>query len=201
MSAHRRIAGVDEAGRGPLAGPVVAAAVVLADNRPIAGVRDSKKLTPRRREALAADIRTQALCWQIAWASPSEIDTHNILNASLLAMSRAMLALQPAPEHVIVDGNRCPQVGPCAFSLEAVVGGDRDVPAVSAASILAKEYRDAWMLMYHERYPQYGFDRHKGYPTKQHLDSLEVHGPSPIHRYTFAPVRRCVPPRPERAPG
>ncbi|MEM9057651.1 MAG: ribonuclease HII, partial [Pseudomonadota bacterium] len=132
--------------------------------------------------------------WRIAWADPREIDRLNILQASLLAMRRAVRALRPLPDHVIVDGNRCPVLGDAPLTVEAIVGGDRLVPAVSAASILAKEFRDAWMLRYHARYPKYGFDRHKGYPTRQHLERLEAHGPCPIHRYTFGPVKRCAPP-------
>ena len=193
----RHIAGVDEAGRGPLAGPVVAAAVILTAGTAVQGLKDSKALSAARRAELAIAIKANAVAWQVAWADAREIDTVNILQASLLAMRRAVLALEPMPDHVIVDGNRCPDLGRAPCTVEAVVGGDRHVEVVSAASILAKEYRDAWMLRYHERYPQYGFDQHKGYPTKRHLASLKAHGPCPIHRYTFGPVRRCEPHKPE----
>lgn len=186
----RHVAGVDEAGRGPLAGPVVAAAVMLPPDCAIKGVKDSKALSAARRAELVAVIKASAVSWQIAWADAAEIDDVNILQASLLAMRRAVLGLTTVPQHVMVDGNRCPDFGQAAFTVEAVIGGDRQVQAISAASILAKEYRDAWMLGYHKRYPEYGFDRHKGYPTRQHLASLEAHGPCPIHRYTFGPVRR-----------
>ena len=181
-----RIAGVDEAGRGPLAGPVVAAAVVLDPRRPIDGLRDSKQLTAARRRELAVMIRASALAYAVAQASVAEIDRLNILQASLLAMRRAIEALKPAADLVLVDGNRLPMI---AISARAIVGGDAIEPAISAASILAKTHRDALMLRLHARYPQYGFARHFGYPTPQHLALLNELGPCAVHRRTFAPVR------------
>ncbi len=185
------VCGVDEAGRGPLAGPVVAAAVILDPRRPIAGLNDSKKLSARRREALAAEIRGQALAWAVAAASVEEIDRINILQASLLAMQRAVAALPDghglASGLVMIDGNRCPQL---PYPVEAVVGGDGRIAAIAAASILAKTVRDAGMVELHAAYPQYGFDRHMGYPTAQHLAALREHGASPEHRRSFAPVAR-----------
>lgn len=186
----RLIAGVDEAGRGPLAGPVVAAAVILDPGRPIAGLADSKKLSARRREALAEAIRAQALAWAVASADVAEIDELNILQASLLAMRRAVLALRPQAAHALIDGNRCPQGLPC--TAEAVVGGDARVESISAASILAKVERDAEMMRLHARYPEYDFARHKGYPTAAHLDALARFGPSVCHRSSFAPVRKAL---------
>lgn len=182
-----RVCGVDEAGRGPLAGPVVAAAVILDPARPIAGLNDSKKLSARKREALALTIREQALAWAVANASVEEIDRLNILHASLLAMQRAVAALQVVPERALIDGNRCPQL---AMPAEAVVQGDAKVASIAAASILAKTVRDAGMLALHARYPQYGFDRHMGYPTAAHCAALAAHGASPVHRKSFAPVAR-----------
>lgn len=181
------LAGVDEAGRGPLAGPVVAAAVILNPECPISGLADSKKLSGRRREALAEKIREHALGWAVAHATVQEIEQINILHASLLAMRRAVLALQPQAEHALIDGNRCPEL-PC--TAEAVVGGDASVEAISAASILAKVARDAEMRRLHELYPEYDFARHKGYPTRQHLEALARHGPSECHRMSFSPVRK-----------
>ena len=181
-----RIAGVDEAGRGPLAGPVVAAAVVLDPRRPIDGLRDSKQLTAARRRELAIAIRATALAYAVAQASVAEIDRLNILQASLLAMRRAIEALKPSADLVLVDGNRLPMI---AISARAIVGGDAIEPAISAASILAKTHRDALMLALHARYPQYGFARHFGYPTPQHLALLNELGPCAVHRRTFAPVR------------
>ena len=179
------IAGVDEAGRGPLAGPVTAAAVILDPARPIAGLADSKKLSPARRERLAEEIRAKSLAWALGRADIAEIDRLNILQAALLAMQRAVAALSVAPDKVLVDGNRCPKlVCPCA----AIVKGDASVPAISAASILAKVARDAELRELHDRYPQYDFTRHKGYPTAAHLDALRRHGPCPEHRRSFAPV-------------
>jgi len=179
------IAGVDEAGRGPLAGPVIAAAVILDPARPIPGLADSKTLGPARRERLAAAVRTQSLAWALGRADVAEIDRLNILQAALLAMRRAVAALNVAPEKVLVDGNRCPRLNcPC----EAIVKGDAIVPAISAASILAKVARDAELLQLHERYPHYDFARHKGYPTAAHLAALRRHGPCPEHRRSFAPV-------------
>ncbi|MEI2780044.1 MAG: ribonuclease HII [Candidatus Competibacter sp.] len=179
------IAGVDEAGRGPLAGPVTAAAVILDPARPIAGLADSKKLSPARRERLAEEIRAKSLAWALGRADIAEIDRLNILQAALLAMQRAVAALSVAPDKVLVDGNRCPKlVCPCA----AIVKGDASVPAISAASILAKVARDAELRELHDRYPQYDFARHKGYPTAAHLAALRRHGPCPEHRRSFAPV-------------
>lgn len=179
------IAGVDEVGRGPLAGPVVAAAVILDPAQPIVGLADSKKLSAARRERLAAEIRTKALAWALGRAEVSEIDRFNILQASLLAMRRAVSALPVVPAKVLVDGNRCPRLAcPC----EAIVKGDATVPAISAASILAKVVRDAELCQLHQRYPHYDFGRHKGYPTALHLEALRRHGPCPEHRRSFAPV-------------
>jgi len=185
------VCGVDEAGRGPLAGPVVAAAVILDPSNPIFGLNDSKKLSAKRREALAIEIRAKALAWAVAEASVEEIDRINILQASLLAMQRAVNALGIAPERALIDGNRCPKL-PCPA--EAIVGGDGKVASIAAASILAKTVRDAGMLELHQRYPQYGFDRHMGYPTALHLESLQEHGVSPIHRRSYAPVARLLTP-------
>lgn len=189
LSSGARVAGVDEAGRGPLAGDVFAAAVILDPQRLPTGLRDSKKLTARRREALADSVRNHALAWSIARASVAEIDTLNILHASLLAMRRAVEALQPVPEVVLVDGNRLPDWTWRGF---AVVGGDDLVAAISAASILAKVARDAAMLDLDARYPGYGFAAHKGYPTPTHLEALRRLGASPVHRRSFAPVRDVV---------
>lgn len=180
------VCGVDEAGRGPLAGPVVAAAVILDPARPIAGLNDSKKLSAKKREALAIEIRTHALAWAVAEAGLEEIDRLNILHASMLAMQRAVSALNVAPDLALIDGNRCPPGLPCRA--EAVVGGDALVASIAAASILAKTVRDAGMLELHAEYPQYGFDRHMGYPTPAHLFALRQHGPCAVHRRSFAPV-------------
>ena len=184
------IAGVDEVGRGPLAGPVVAAAVILDPARPIASLADSKTLSPLRREQLAVEIRAKALAWALGRAEVAEIDRINILQASLLAMQRAVAALSIVPEQALVDGNRCPRLAcPC----RAIVKGDATVPAISAASILAKVARDAEMGELHERYPQYGFSQHKGYPTAAHRDALRCFGPCPEHRRSFAPVAAVLP--------
>ncbi|MBN9338848.1 MAG: ribonuclease HII [Comamonadaceae bacterium SCN 68-20] len=183
------IAGVDEAGRGPLAGPVVAAAVILDDQRPIAGLADSKKLSPARREALFDEIRAHALCCSIAEASVEEIDRLNILQATLLAMRRAVQGLRLKPVMVLVDGNRLPVLDVPA---EAIVKGDARVQAISAASILAKVHRDRWCAQLHERYPQYGFAGHKGYGTAAHMAALRAHGACPEHRRTFAPVAQLL---------
>ena len=183
------VCGVDEAGRGPLAGPVVAAAVILDPENPIAGLNDSKKLSAKRREALAIEIRAKALAWAVSEASVEEIDQINILQASLLAMQRAVRSLTIAPERALIDGNRCPEL-PCPA--EAIIGGDGKVASIAAASILAKTVRDAGMLELHQRYPQYGFDRHMGYPTALHLAALQEHGVSPIHRRSYAPVARLL---------
>ena len=181
------VAGVDEAGRGPLAGPVVAAAVILDDLHPIAGLADSKKLTAARREALFDDIRAKALCCSIAEASVEEIDRLNILQATLLAMRRAVLGLRLKPKMVLVDGNRLPTLD---MPAEAIVKGDALVPAISAASILAKVYRDRWCVQVDAQYPQYGFAGHKGYGTAAHMAALHEHGACSHHRRSFAPVAR-----------
>jgi len=183
------ICGVDEAGRGPLAGPVSAAAVILDDANPIAGLADSKKLSERQREQLAPVIRERALAWAVAWAEVEEIDQLNILQATLLAMRRAVLALPVQPQQVLVDGLHCPQTG--LFS-QAIVRGDSKVAAISAASILAKTARDKLMLQLHQQYPQYGFADHKGYPTAAHLAALREHGVSGVHRRSFKPVREML---------
>lgn len=180
------VAGVDEAGRGPLAGPVCAAAVILDPARPIVGLADSKTLSPARREALDAEIRARSLSWAIAWSSAEEIDRINILQASLLAMQRAVAALAVRPGRVLVDGNRCPDLD---CETRAVIGGDGSVPSIGAASILAKVARDRLMRDLDRRFPGYGFAGHKGYPTKVHLQALRVLGPCPEHRRSFGPVR------------
>jgi ribonuclease HII len=182
----RVICGVDEAGRGPLAGPVYAAAVVLDADRPVPGLADSKKLSAGTRDRLAHLIRERARAWSVAEASVEEIDALNILRATLLAMRRAVEQLALAPDEVWVDGLHCPAV---AMATRAVVRGDALVPEISAASILAKTARDALMLALHDRYPEYGFDRHKGYPTAEHLQALRRHGASEVHRRSFEPVR------------
>ena len=184
-----RVCGVDEAGRGPLAGPVYAAAVILDPARPIRGLRDSKQIPAATRERLAAHIRERALAYAIAYATVEEIDRINILQASLLAMRRAVEALALTPDHVLVDGNRLPVL---AVTCEAIIRGDAKIASISAASILAKTARDALMIALHDSYPQYGFDHHMGYPTPHHLDCLNRHGASPIHRKTFAPVRTVL---------
>lgn len=189
LAGGQRIAGVDEAGRGPLAGGVYAAAVVLDPERPLPGIRDSKKLSAARREALAAAVRSRALAWSVASASVAEIDSLNILQASLLAMRRAVEALALPPDAVLVDGNRLPE---WPWRAIAVVGGDALVPAISAASILAKVERDAEMQRLDLCYPDYGFAAHKGYPTPAHLAALRRLGPSAVHRMSFAPVRAAV---------
>ncbi|WP_042423884.1 ribonuclease HII [Comamonas granuli] len=183
------VAGVDEAGRGPLAGPVVAAAVVLDELQPIAGLADSKKLTALRRARLYDEIRAKALCCSIAEASVEEIDRLNILQATLLAMRRAVQGLRLRPALVLVDGNRLPVLDVPA---EAIVQGDARVAAISAASILAKVHRDRWCAQVHAQYPQYGFDAHKGYGTAAHLQALRAHGACPLHRRSFAPVAQCL---------
>lgn len=191
MSTAPRIAGVDEAGRGPLAGPVVAAAVILDPRRPVHGLADSKQLTPEIRERLAARIREQAVAWSVAWADAGEIDCLNILEATLLAMRRALLRLPIRPTGVLVDGNRLPRLADLGLEAgaRAIVRGDQSEPAISAASILAKTWRDAQMCRLHERYPGFGLDEHKGYPTRTHVAALRVQGPSAVHRRTFAPCR------------
>ena len=183
------IAGVDEAGRGPLAGPVYAAAVILNHARPISGLADSKKLTAARREALFDVIRRDALSWAIASATVEEIDTINILQASLLAMQRAVEALARQPQQILVDGLYCPKV---TMPARAIVNGDSKEPAISAASILAKVARDCEMQKLHAQYPQYGFDAHKGYGTAMHRAALAVHGVSPVHRHSYAPIKELL---------
>ncbi|MEJ2575545.1 MAG: ribonuclease HII [Gammaproteobacteria bacterium] len=184
------VCGLDEAGRGPLAGPVVAAAVVLDERDPIVGLADSKQLAESRRVLLAREIRGRALAWALGRAEVEEIDRLNILQASLLAMRRALDGLGRLPDKALVDGNRLPRGMPCAA--EAVIGGDARVSCISAASILAKVARDREMVELDARFPGYGLAAHKGYPTKAHLAALEVLGPSLIHRRSFAPVRRCL---------
>ena len=184
------VCGIDEAGRGPLAGSVVAAAVVLDPARPIAGLADSKKLSAAARERLAPLIRENALAWALGEASAAEIDEINILQATFLAMRRALEALSVRPTHALIDGNRIPPGLFC--SAEAIVKGDAKEPAISAASILAKTHRDAQLLELDRVYPQYGFARHMGYPTAAHLEALRVHGPSPVHRRSFAPVAQSL---------
>ena len=183
------VAGVDEAGRGPLAGPVVAAAVILDELKPIAGLNDSKKLTEKRREKLYDEILAKALCCSIAEATVQEIDSLNILQATLLAMRRAVDGLRLKPVKVLVDGNRLPVLDVRA---EAIVQGDAKVQAISAASILAKVHRDRLCDELHQRYPQHGFDSHKGYPTAEHLAALVQHGVTPVHRRSFGPVKRAL---------
>jgi ribonuclease HII len=183
------VAGVDEAGRGPLAGPVVAAAVMLDELQPIRGLNDSKRLSARKRERLFDEIRAKALCCSIAQASVEEIDALNILQATLLAMRRAVDGLRLKPHRVLVDGNRAPLL---SVPAQAIVRGDATVKVISAASILAKVHRDRLCLALHEQHPQYGFDEHKGYPTPQHLAALRAHGACAHHRRTFAPVREVL---------
>lgn len=183
------LAGVDEAGRGPLAGPVVAAAVILDDRNPIKGLADSKKLSAKQREKLYDEIRAKALCCSVAQASVEEIDQINILQATLLAMRRAVEGLRLKPAKVLVDGNRLPVLGVLA---EAIVKGDATVPAISAASILAKVTRDRWCAELDAQFPQYGFAGHKGYGTAKHLAALKIHGACPEHRKTFAPVAQVL---------
>jgi ribonuclease HII len=184
-------AGVDEAGRGPLAGPVVASAVILDPRKRIRGIRDSKVIEPQEREELAIKIRSSAIAWSVAWADVEEIDNINILQATYLAMRRALLGLRVRPAHVQIDGDRCPSfVGlslECSF--EAIVDGDARRICIGAASILAKTTRDAMMVGLDALYPQYGFASHKGYSTPEHFAALEKYGPSPIHRRSFEPVR------------
>jgi ribonuclease HII len=186
------VAGVDEAGRGPLAGPVVAAAVILDDLAPIQGLADSKVLSPRRREKLYDEIRARALCCSVATASVEEIDRLNILQATMLAMKRAVEGLRILPHRVVVDGNRVPVL---RVPVEALVRGDELMPAISAASILAKVERDRLCDALHAAHPAYGFATHKGYPTPDHLQALREHGPCPEHRRSFAPVREAQGPR------
>ena len=183
------LAGVDEAGRGPLVGNVVAAAVILDPGNPIDGLNDSKKLSARRREQLADQVRDRAIAWSVVSIDAEQIDRINILQATMLAMQQAVEQLTVPPQHVFIDGNRCPKINVPAT---AVVKGDSRVAEISAASILAKVERDAQMVVLHETYPQYGFDRHKGYPTKAHFEALAEHGPCPEHRTSYKPVRECL---------
>lgn len=183
------ICGVDEAGRGPLAGAVYAAAVILDPARPIAGLRDSKKLSAAQRDALALEIRQHALAFAVASSSVEEIDRINILQATMLAMRRAVLALSTVPGLVLVDGNRCPQL---PMRVDAIIKGDDKVAQISAASILAKTARDASLLELHQRYPEYAFDQHKGYGTALHLARLQMHGACPEHRRSYAPVQAAL---------
>jgi ribonuclease HII len=190
VAAARLICGVDEAGRGPLAGPVFAAAVVfLPGRRAPNGIADSKLLTARKRERLAGVIKDRSLGWAVAWASVEEIDELNILQASLLAMRRAVESLKLVPDEVLLDGAHCPEL---SVPARAIVDGDAKVKVISAASILAKTARDAEMCRLHERFPQYGFDEHKGYPTPQHLAALRRHGVCEVYRRSFAPVREML---------
>ena len=187
--ASELICGVDEAGRGPVAGPVFAAAVILDPDRPIDGLRDSKKLSETKRRYLAEQIREKAMAWSVEACSTAEIDELNILQATMLAMKRAVENLSVTPSLVLVDGNRCPML---SIRSEAIVKGDDKVDAISAASILAKTARDEVLLQLHDLYPQYAFDRHKGYPTALHLERLRQHGVSPAHRLSYAPVRALL---------
>jgi ribonuclease HII len=183
------LAGVDEAGRGPLVGNVVAAAVILDPGNPVDGLNDSKKLSASRREQLAEQVRDRAIAWSVVSIDSEQIDRINILQATLLAMQQAVEQLTVPPQHVFIDGNRCPQINVPAT---AIVKGDSRVAEISAASILAKVERDAQMMVLHQTYPQYGFDRHKGYPTKAHFEALAEHGPCPEHRTSYKPVRECL---------
>lgn len=201
FSPGRFVAGVDEAGRGPLAGPVVAAAVILDPGRQPEGLRDSKRLTIADRDRLAIEVQRDAVAWAVAWADRAEIDAVNILNATLLAMRRAILGLRVPPDTVLVDGNRLPDlrfhashVWAVPIDGHAVIGGDDTVPAISAASILAKTTRDAIMCDRDRLYPDYAFSQHKGYATLKHRELLRRHGPCDEHRRSFAPVRECTPP-------
>ena len=184
------VAGVDEAGRGPLAGSVVAAAVILDHRHPVAGLTDSKKLSPARRQSLELEIKQRAQAWAVAEASQQEVDDINILQASLLAMRRAVLKLQAMPGLVLIDGNRLPQLE--GYRMQAIVRGDLSEPCISAASILAKQHRDRQMLELDRLYPEYQFARHKGYPTALHRELLREHGVSPAHRRSFRPVRELL---------
>ena len=183
------VAGVDEAGRGPLAGPVFAAAVILPEHYDLPGLTDSKKLSPKRREQLFVAIRQQALTYSIQQASVAEIDQYNILNATLLAMKRALESLTLVPKKALIDGNKAPNT---QIQTQTIIGGDLSVPEISAASILAKVSRDALLLALDQTYPQYGFAKHKGYGTRQHLDMLAKHGPCPSHRKSFAPIKKAL---------
>ena len=184
-----KTAGVDEVGRGPLAGPVIAAAVILNPDNPISGLMDSKKLNTENRKTLADEITRKSLSWAIGRADIDEIDKFNILQASLLAMKRAVTSLKIKPDHILIDGLHCPDI---EYSMEAIIKGDSKIPAISAASIIAKVYRDHEMIKLDDSYPGYGFAKHKGYPTRQHLLALERLGICPIHRRSYAPVKRFL---------
>jgi ribonuclease HII len=192
ICSREHIAGVDEAGRGPLAGPVIAAAVILDEKNPVDGLRDSKRLSARQRSLLASQIRQRARAFALGMANAEEIDEINILQASLLAMERAVTRLDIQPDRIRIDGNQAPKFDGqrCCVVVETVVRGDQSVAEISAASILAKVCRDRLMRRWHRRYPLYGFDQNKGYPTASHLDALERYGASPIHRFSYAPVSR-----------
>lgn len=183
------LAGVDEAGRGPLVGNVVAAAVILDKDHAIEGLADSKKLTAKRREVLSEEIKLHAKAWAVVSVSPAEIDNINILQATMLAMKKSVEQLQITPDHVFIDGNRCPDI---THAVTAIIKGDARVAEISAASIIAKVERDAQMAVLHDQYPYYGFDKHKGYPTKAHMETLAEHGPCPEHRRSYGPVKRCL---------
>lgn len=189
MTKHRLMAGIDEAGRGPLAGPVCAAAVILGENHDIHGLADSKALSAERREFLAYEIKQKAIAWAVEFADTQEIEQRNILQATLNAMQRATCRLQPSADLALIDGNRAPEL---AIESRCIVKGDQTVAEISAASILAKVERDRLMQDYDRQYPVYGFSRHKGYGTRAHLEALELHGPCPIHRRDFAPVRKIL---------
>ena len=189
LTPYRYIAGADEAGRGPLVGAVVAGAVILDEHNPIEGLNDSKKLSDKKRQQLAVEIKDKALAWSVVSVDAEEIDRINILQASLLAMKRAIESLSVSPDIALIDGNKCPDL---ACRVEAIVKGDSRVAAISAASILAKVERDRQMRELHEQYPEYEFDRHKGYPTKIHMELLNRHGPCPLHRKSFGPVRKLI---------
>ena len=189
LTPYRYIAGADEAGRGPLVGAVVAGAVILDEHNPIEGLNDSKKLSDKKRQQLAVEIKDKALAWSVVSVDAEEIDRINILQASLLAMKQAIESLATAPDIALIDGNKCPEL---SCRVEAIVKGDSRVAAISAASILAKVERDRQMIELHEQYPQYEFDRHKGYPTKVHMELLKKHGPCPLHRKSFGPVKKLL---------
>ena len=189
LKEYQRIAGVDEVGRGPLAGPVVTAAVILDPQKPIEGLVDSKKISEKKRLVLAEQIKRDALCWSIARAEVDEIDELNILHATMLAMQRAVMGLSVQPDMVLIDGNRCPEI---PYKSLAVVKGDSLVDAISAASILAKVTRDNEVIQFEEEFPGYGWSKHKGYPTKLHLEALQKLGVTPLHRRSFGPVRRLI---------
>lgn len=189
LSAELLICGADEAGRGPIAGPVVAAAVILHPEQPIEGIKDSKKLSEKKRERLSEEIKSKAYCWAIAQCDPEEIDELNILQASLLAMKRAIEALPVAPSKALIDGNRAPKL---SIPAQAVIQGDATEATIGAASILAKVERDRQMLLWHQHFPHYDFAKHKAYPTVAHLEALRTHGISPIHRKSFRPVRELI---------